>query len=869
MKTYTPMMEQYLSIKNANPDVILLYRLGDFYELFFDDALQASEILNIRLTARECGGGEKAPMCGVPYHSVDSYISRLVDFGLKVGICEQVSDPTGKGIVEREVVRVVSKGTILEGKGLHNDKNNFIALIYHDEKSKFCGISFCDITNGDLMCAKVKTNIIAINDELSKFLPSEILVEEGFPFIDEIEHKFNVKCYEVPKHNFEKSECEARLKQKLNVHNLNGYGIQNEKEMIIATGALVNYLIVTQKSSLKHINDLKIITNTDFLLLDSSTRRTLELTESLHTRTKKGSLFGVLDKTKTPIGARFMRRAIDNPLYDTNAIKLRHDTVEFFKNDILRTEELREYLSTVKDIERILGKLSFNQVNGQDLLNLSVSFQFLPAIKSLIGENTELLANIYNRFDTLQDVSSLISDTISEQSPVKTNEGGLIRRGFNEELDKLYEIKENGTDYILNLEQRTRKETGIKGLKIKYNKVLGYFFEVTKANESFVPDYFIQKQNLVGNSRYVTEELSELEQTIMSADEKIIQIEQEIFQKLKASLIDEISRIKGVSMLIALIDMLQSFGYVAYKNNYVKPTLTSTGDIKIVNGRHPVVEQISEGSFVSNDTLLDLDENNLLVITGPNMSGKSTYMRQVALIVIMAQIGCFVPCDSLMITPVDRVFTRVGASDDLASGQSTFMLEMNELANILNNATSNSLLILDEIGRGTSTYDGLSIAWSVLEFIAKDNGLHAKTLFATHYHELVELESRFNSIKNYYVSIAEDNDNVIFLHKIKRGYTCQSYGIHVAKIAGLPSSVIDRAKIILSSLENEKSETRMSKKSSYKLEKAEKNFLTEDEDRDIDLIINELSSIDINNLTPLVAFEKITELANKSKSLGK
>ncbi len=867
---YTPMMIQYLEIKREYEYALLFYRLGDFYELFFNDALIASEVLNIRLTQRECGGGEKAHMCGVPFHSADSYINKLVDQGYKVAICEQVTNPEDqKGIVKREVIRVVSKGTVLEGQSLTEDKNNYISMIYFNEKALSVGISFCDITNGEFFGCKTTNEINKVFDEIARFNPSEILVSENLPFKKELENKFSLKVNDLNQYYFDLLECTSRLTSHFNVHNLKGFGLDDEPEITAALGSLLSYLSMTQKSSLSHINTVKLITSSNNLLIDSSSRKNLELTESLHTRTKKKSLFGVIEKTKTSLGSRYLRKAIDNPLYNKNEIQERLDATEYLLDNIIETEEIRELLGTVKDIERLIGRIVFNQVNGQDLNALCYSLEYLPHIKNYLNVDVPLFKKVYTNFDTLEDVYDLIKDVINEDAPVKINEGGLIRRGFNKDLDEIYEIKENSSSILLKLEQKERENTGIKNLKIKYNKILGYFFEVTKSYLNLVPEHFIGKQTLVGNSRFVTEELKKLEETILSAEDKIVKMELEIFSSLKLSLIENIDRMKKTALTIGLIDMIQSFAYVSYQNNYCKPQIINNGGIHIENGRHPVVESTRGITFTPNDTTLDLEDNQLLVITGPNMAGKSTYMRQVALIVIMAQIGCFVPADSFKFTPVDRVFTRVGASDDLASGQSTFMLEMNELANILNNATKNSLLILDEIGRGTSTYDGLSIAWSVLEHISNKEVLGAKTLFATHYHELTELENTIPGIKNYHITIREDGEDVIFLHKIEPGYVGQSYGIHVAKIAGVPNPIIKRANVILKALEdndNYKSKKRDNdSKVYYKTEKSNNIILEESENNQYQEILDMIKDIDINTLSPIVAFEKIQELKSKLK----
>ncbi len=864
---YTPMMIQYLDIKREYEYALVFYRLGDFYELFFNDALIASEVLNIRLTQRECGGGEKAHMCGVPFHSADNYINKLVEQGYKVAICEQVTNPEDqKGIVKREVTRVVSKGTVLDESNLAEDKNNYISMVYFNEKTLKVGISFCDITNGEFFACETSNLVNKVFDELARFNPSEILVCENLPFKTEIETKFSLKVNELNNYYFDLHECTSRLTSHFNVHNLKGFGLDDKHEVTVALGSLLSYLAMTQKSSLTHINNIKIVTTNNYLLIDSSSRKNLELTESLHTRTKKKSLFGVIEKTKTSLGSRYLRKAIDNPLYDEKEIQERLDATEYLLDNIIETEEIRELLGTVKDIERLIGRIVFNQVNGQDLNSLCYSLEYLPHIKNYLNVDVPLFQKVYSNFDTLEDVYNLIKNVINEDAPVKINEGGLIRRGYNKELDDIYEIKENSSGILLQLEQKEREKTGIKNLKIKYNKILGYFFEVTKSYLNLVPDYFVSKQTLVGNSRFITEELKKLEETILSSEDKIIKMELEIFNNLKLKLVEEIDRMKKTALTIGLIDMIQSFAYVSYQNNYCKPELINNGGINIKNGRHPVVENTRGLTFTPNDTTLNLDDDQLLVITGPNMAGKSTYMRQVAIIVIMAQIGCFVPADEFSFTPVDKVFTRVGASDDLASGQSTFMLEMNELANILNNATKNSLLILDEIGRGTSTYDGLSIAWSVLEHISNKKLLGAKTLFATHYHELTELEDTISGIKNYHITIREDGEDVIFLHKIEPGYVGQSYGVHVAKIAGVPNSVITRANVILKALEDNDAykaqKNDCKSKVYYGSEKPNMKYLEEDE-KNYNELVEMINDIDINTMSPLVAFEKIQELKKK------
>ncbi len=879
MIEYTPMMSQYLEIKENYKDCLLFFRLGDFYELFFEDAVITVSELDIALTKKSCGkkDGEplKVDMCGVPFHSADGYIAKLIEKGHKVAICEQVEDPknmSGK-IVKRDVVRVVTAGTVIDTNILEESKNNYIMCLFENKAG--IGVSVCDVSTGEFLTIQFslseKSKVI---DEIAKYNPSEIICNSKFSLVSNVEKVFGIKIYNCLDFYFEIDNAKDTLLKHFDVLNLSGFGIDEEPILISVSGALMRYLLDTQKNNLSHISNVKKYTTNKYMSLDISSRRNLELTETIREKSKKGSLLWVLDKTKTPMGARLIRKWIEQPLIDKEDIENRLLAVEYIKNNTLDKIDLIDYLSKIKDMERLIGKISYQTANARDLISLKNSFKNLPEIKQiLLKSNTQLIKDICDDFDTLEDLYSIICSAIQEEPPFSIREGDLIKDGFNEQIDKFREAKNKGTSWLLDLEEKEREKTGIKNIKIRYNKVFGYSIEVTNSYLSLVPDDYIRKQTLANCERFITEELKKIEEAILGADEKLVEIEYEEFCKVRNHLADNIGRIQKMANIIATLDVLLSFAEVAIKNNYKKPNVLDdkNGNINISLGRHPVVELLVEDSFIPNNTMLDKEKNRLAIITGPNMAGKSTYMRQVALIVLMAQIGSFVPCDDADICIVDRIFTRVGASDDLATGQSTFMVEMSEVANILNNATDKSLLILDEIGRGTSTFDGLSIAWAVLEHIAERIG--ARTLFATHYHELTEIEGKIDGVNNYCVEIKDNGDDIIFLRKIIKGGATSSYGIHVAKLAGIPSRVIDRANEILEIL-NVCDATKISNVNIQNLDEKnqdEEDFYYNASTKRTILFVDELEkefkSLDIDNISPREAWQKLFDIKNKLKNL--
>ncbi|MCX7695828.1 MAG: DNA mismatch repair protein MutS [Caloramator sp.] len=868
----TPMMQQYLEIKNSCKDCILFFRLGDFYEMFFEDAKIVSKELEITLTGRDCGLEERAPMCGVPYHSAETYISKLIERGYKVAICEQVEDPNeAKGIVRREIVKIITPGTLLEGNLLEDDKNNFIACIKRIDTG--FSISVCDVSTGDFFVTSMdNNNIYIITDELFKYKPSEVLIIETKSndlLINSIKEKFN-SLVEVVDEIQNYTEFKNHFGEKIN--------ILNELELECSS-TLFDYLKNTQKSILGNINDITKYQINNYMLLDSSTRRNLELTETIINKTKKGSLFGILDKTRTSMGARNLRRWIEAPLTNIIEINNRLDAVEELINNIYHLDNLRESLKKVYDIERLLSKIVYGSANARDLISLKNSISELPYIKTILQNfNSNLLKGIYNDFDTLEDIYNLINISIDDNPPISVKEGNIIKKGFNENVDKYRLASIEGKNWIANLEQKEKETTGIKSLKVGFNKVFGYYIEVTKANLSYIPeDRYIRKQTLSNAERFITPELKEIENTILNAEDNLLKLEYEIFVDIRNKVAAQSNRIQKTAKLIAILDTIQSFAKVSIENNYTKPSINNDGIISLKEARHPVIENMINEPFVPNDCFIDNSDNMILIITGPNMAGKSTFMRQVAIISLMSQIGCFVPAKSANLPIVDKIFTRIGASDDISSGKSTFMVEMSEVSYILKNATSKSLLILDEVGRGTSTFDGLSIAWSVVEYIA--NKIKAKTLFATHYHELTELEDKYKCIKNYSIEVKEFDNKVIFLHKIRRGKVDQSYGIEVAKLAGLPDEVILKAKEILAHLEDNKdshiSKNTFNNKFTYKdsqkkgnekeiaAERLELNLFNYKENE----IINELSELDILNMTPMQAFNYIYDLINRVKRI--
>ncbi len=800
----TPMMRQYFEIKEQYMDYILLYRLGDFYEMFFDDAIRASRELEITLTARNCGLEEKAPLCGVPYHAVDGYIKKLVEKGIKIAICEQMEDPAlAKGLVKREVVRIITPGTITDPEMLDAGNYNFVAALAQIE-DKYA-IAYCDITTGMLKTTALES-VEKVVDELIKIEPSELVVSEKtnlpqtvLKAIDEM----GLTLTPYLDHAFQPHAGKKIIERILNVFSVESLGFSDTAGTLCATGALLAYVEDTAKVPLNHFNKVELYNHSKYMVLDKFTRRNLELVETMRNKDKKGSLLWVLDKTCTAMGARRIKAWVEEPLLDTDAITKRLNTVEVLVDDLLLRSDLRTHLKQIYDLERLTSKLVYGSINPRDLIALKQSIFVLPEIKACIETLEEgAFSTINADIDALYDIYQMIDETLVDEPPMSVKDGGVIKSEKHPELASLRDAVGNGKGWILGIEQNERERTGIKTLKIGFNKVFGYYIEISKGSVKNAPETYIRKQTLANAERYITPELKQLEETVLGAEEKSIRLEQELFAALKLSIMAHVDRIQTTAHAIASLDALLSFAECSYRYGYTKPKITNKEVIQIKNGRHPVIERIfNETPFVPNDTLLDQKAHKFYIITGPNMAGKSTYLRQVALIALIAQIGCFVPADKAEIGIVDRIFTRVGASDDLSQGQSTFMVEMNELANILNNATHKSLIILDEIGRGTSTYDGLSIAWSVVEYLSQNSGIHAKTLFATHYHELTELEGKIDGVCNFRIAVKETKDDIIFLRKIERGGANQSFGIQVAKLAGVPEGVIDRAKVILSKLE--------------------------------------------------------------------
>lgn len=878
----TPMMQQYMETKKEYSDCILFYRLGDFYEMFFDDALVASKELEITLTGKSCGLEERAPMCGVPFHAVDSYLTKLVNRGYKVAICEQVEDPKlAKGIVKREVIRVVTPGTNLNIQSLEETRNNYLMCIVYTT-NKF-GISIADATTGDYYLTEVE-DMKKLSDEIMKYTPSEIICNEPFFVsgfdIEELRNRLHIPINALDAHVFDDDGCKRLLLRHFHVNTLIGLGIEDFPVGMIAAGALLNYLYDTQKTELTHMTHLYPYLTSKYMLLDSSTRRNLELTETLREKQKRGSLLWVLDKCRTAMGARLLRSRIEQPLIEKSEMEARLDAIDDLNGSSVSRDELREYLNTIYDLERLLCKVTYKTANPRDLIAFRNSLSYLPAIKEVLKEfDAAELVSIETDCDALPDIYALIRDAIVEEPPISVREGGMIRDGFDQDIDMLRKAKTEGKQWLAALEEEERQRTGIKNLKVKYNKVFGYYFEVTNSYLSLVPDDFIRKQTLTNGERFTTQKLKELEDTILNAEDKLTTLEYDLFCKIRDAIARELDRIQRTAKAIARLDVYASLSYVAEQNHYVRPKLNEKGIIDIKDGRHPVVEKmISNNLFVANDTYLDNGNHCISIITGPNMAGKSTYMRQTALIVLMAQIGCFVPAKSANIGIVDRIFTRVGASDDLASGQSTFMVEMNEVANILRNATSNSLLILDEIGRGTSTFDGLSIAWAVVEHISNRKLLGAKTLFATHYHELTELEGKMHNVNNYCIAVKESGDDIVFLRKIIKGGADRSYGIQVAKLAGVPDIIIDRAKEIAKQLGDnditekvqmisteDKSGGKQKKASPHldEVDLAQMSLFETVTDADV---VKELMEIEVNTMSPLDALNTLYRLQNKLKN---
>lgn len=882
MAEYSPMMQHYLKTKEEYKDCILFYRLGDFYEMFFDDALVVSKELELTLTGKDCGQAERAPMCGIPFHAAETYLNRLVANGHKVAICEQVEDPKqAKGIVKREVIRIVTPGTNLNTQALDETKNNYLmSIVYLGEK---IGVSIADFSTGDYFVTEPSSGSELI-DEINKFVPSEIITNEYFSMsgidLTAVNDKLGITMSTLDSWYFDEDTCIKKLLTHFKVGVLDGLGLKDYTSGTIAAGALLLYLYEMQKGSVDHITSIVPYTTGKYMLIDSSSRRNLELVETMREKQKKGSLLWVLDKTKTAMGARALRSMIEQPLINKEDILKRQAGIEECNNRAIDREEIREYLNPVYDLERIMTKISCKSANPRDLIAFRNSLEMLPHIKKLIGTmESDLFAECFANLDDLADIYSLISSAIVEEPPITIREAGIIKEGFSKEADELRRAKTEGKEWLAQLEAREKEATGIKNLKVKYNKVFGYYLEVTNSFKDLVPADWVRKQTLTNAERYTTDELKKLEDVILGAEDKLCSLEYDLFNEVRDSIAAEVRRIKSTARAIAEIDVYTALSVVAQQYNYVKPAINEKGIIDIKNGRHPVVEKmIRNDMFVANNTYLDNAKNRISIITGPNMAGKSTYMRQTALIVLMAQIGSFVPAQEANIGIVDRIFTRVGASDDLASGQSTFMVEMTEVANILRNATPKSLLILDEIGRGTSTFDGLSIAWAVVEYIANTKVLGAKTLFATHYHELTELEGTLDGVNNYCIAVKENGDDIVFLRKIIKGGADKSYGIQVAKLAGVPDTVIERAKELVADLSDAdislkaRDIAQYSKKQeklvdSYKkVDDLEVKQMSLFDTVNNDDIIEDIKALDISNMTPIDALNTLYKLQGRVKN---
>ena len=894
----TPMMQKYVETKEEYKDCILFYRLGDFYEMFFEDAKICSQELELTLTGKSCGLEERAPMCGVPFHAVDGYLNKLVSKGYKVAICEQVEDPKlAKGLVKRAVTRVVTPGTNLDTKALDESRNNYLMCVVYTTNAY--GVSYVDVTTGDYYLAEFESENQLL-DEIGKVVPSEIICNDpflvsGIDFAD-LQARLGMVVSAIDAWYFDEDKCYDTLKHHFKVGSLNGLGLDGYSIGIIAAGAALEYLEETQKISLDHITKITPYVSDRYMLLDRATRRNLELCETMREKAKRGSLFWVLDKTKTAMGARMLRNAIEQPLLSKEEIDQRLDTIEALNQNAINREEIREYLGPIYDLERLISKISYRSANPRDLIAFRQSLSMLPPIKQVLNsfEEGTLLKQYGQEMDALEDLFALIDASIMEEPPLTVREGGMIKDGYNEEVDHLRRAKTDGKQWLADLLEKEKERTDIKNLKIKYNKVFGYYLEVTNSYKDLVPDDWTRKQTLANAERYTTPRLKELEDSIMGAEDRLCNLEYSIFCDVREKIYAQIGKVQTTAKIIAAVDMFASLALVAEQNNYVRPQITTDGKIDIREGRHPVVEKmIRNDMFVSNDTYLDDKKHKIAIITGPNMAGKSTYMRQTALLVLMAQIGSFVPAQSAQIGIVDRIFTRVGASDDLASGQSTYMIGMTEVANILRNATKNSLIILDEIGRGTSTFDGLSIAWAVVEYIANTKLLGAKTLFATHYHELTELEGKLESVDNYCIAVKEQGEDIVFLRKIIKGGADKSYGIQVAKLAGVPENVLKRAREIVQQLSDhdiaskakdieveyeipdydygieQQSKRRVRKKTASEIESEKLGqlslFDTSNTNIKMDDIILELHDINLSDTTPIEALNILYKMQEKLK----
>ena len=869
-KEFSPMMQRYLETKEQYKDCILFYRLGDFYEMFFDDAITAARELEITLTGKDCGQEERAPMAGVPHHAAEMYISRLIAKGYKVAICEQLEDPkNAKGIVKRGVIRVVTPGTIVESNMLEERKNNYIMSIF--KSGIYFGISVCDISTGEFYAAEIKdnNNFPQLLDEIARYTPSELVINSNLADCTEEMSKIRERfqCYIT---RFQDKFYDSKpdiIKLRFNLVDPNQKLIENIEERSFAVAsinALIEYIEQTQMTSLDHINKITIYQISKYMSLDINARRNLEITEKMRDKSKKGTLLWVLDKTSTSMGGRHLRRWLNDPLIDTLEINRRLEAVKELKENVMLRGDVIDNLKKVYDIERLAGKMAYGNANARDMITLKNSLARLPEVKSVLQTSeSPMLKDIYDNLDELQDIYELIEKSIVDDPPMTVKDGGIIKLGYDEEVDKLKTATTEGKNWIIQLEAEEREKTGIKNLKVGFNKVFGYFIEVTKSNLDQVPERYVRKQTLTNAERYITEELKNLENQILGAEEKVVSLEYDLFTKIREEIAKNIRRLQKTATMVSTLDVLASFAQVAEDMNYCMPQVDNSGIIDIKGGRHPVIEKmLGTGEFVENDTYLDKNENRLSIITGPNMAGKSTYMRQVALITLMAQVGSFVPAEEAKIGVVDKIFTRVGASDDLSMGQSTFMVEMMEVATILKEATQNSLVILDEIGRGTSTYDGLSIAWAVAEYIANKEKCGAKTLFATHYHELTELEEKIEGVKNYSIAVKEKGEDIVFLRKIVRGGTDESYGIHVARLAGVPKLVTEEANKILKSLERKNILT------GKKEEKKDKKQVEGQFDMynfKLAEIAHEIDKINLNELTPIDALNTLVRIKEKMK----
>ena len=917
MATLSPMMQHYLRTKHENPDCLLFYRLGDFYEMFFDDAVTVSRELELTLTGKSCGLPQRAPMCGVPYHAVDTYLTRLVELGYKVAICEQMEDPrTAKGIVRREVVRIVTPGTNLDMNALDEGKNNYIFCAFYN--SGQIGIAAADISTGDFLVSEV-SDTAKLYDEIIGYSPAELLCNEALLMsslnLADLKERLSMQVSTIPNSYYEESSAVTLLLEHFRTSSLLSLGLDDFPSGTLAAGALLRYLYDTQKNALSNLTRVRAYASGKYMLLDSSTRRNLELTQTLRDKKKRGSLLWVLDKTCTAMGARLLHRFLEQPLTERAQIEDRLDCVQAFCDQSVDRDEIREYLRAIYDLERLMTRISYGSANPRDMIALRDSLRMFVPIKNILrdfeysaglfseenstsgsgsAEDSETIATaesgqekttcalsrFYEEIEDFSDLTELLEKSIVEEPPLGVREGGMIKPGFDADIDHLRDARDNGKKWLMDLEAEDRERTGIKNLRIKYNKVFGYYFEVTNSFKELVPDDYIRKQTLVGSERYTTRRLKELEDSILNAEDKLNTLEYDAFCRVRVACAERITSFQRAAAALAHLDVFASLSLVAERNHFVRPSFNENGTIRITGGRHPVVEQMQQGEFIPNDTLLDGKKNCICIITGPNMAGKSTYMRQVALITLLAQIGSYVPADKARLCVTDRIFTRVGATDDLGSGQSTFMVEMNEVSNILRNATSRSLLILDEIGRGTSTFDGMSIAWAVVEHISNRRYLGAKTLFATHYHELTELEGKIPGVKNYCVAVRESGDNIKFLRKIIRGGADKSYGIQVARLAGLPDIVIDRAMELVEQLtDNDITEKLQNMDTSTantagrkapakpvhydEVDLAQMSLFDTTSDEDV---LKELAEVDIQNLTPLDALNTLYRLQSRLKN---